>query len=89
MENILDTTEPYIKLTAKKEYVTANGIIKSSILPGQTIFLSNYWRHQNNNQWAKAYPFIIGDELPEDKMWKDNPTFGWIGKEEVLEYFKQ
>jgi len=89
--NKLNSNDEYIELTAKEDYVLYNGMdgfyhIKRSIPKGQKIFLSNYSKFNNPSSEPMNYPYIVGI-LPEDPNWKDNDTFGWISKKDILKYF--
>lgn len=61
---------------------------KNEAIPkGQSIFLSNYSMNKNLGS-PFNYPYIVDNKLPEDENWKDNETFGWISKEDVIKYFE-
>ena len=89
IDNKLKSTDEYIKLIAKEDYVIFDGRdgfyhIKKTIPKGQSIFLSNYYKSATGGDPIN-YPYIVCDETP-DYDWGDKQ--GWISKKNVIKYFE-
>ena len=89
--NKLDSNNEYIELTAKEDYVIFDGKygfyhIKKTIPKGQKIFLSNYSKFNDPQSEPINYPYVVNNYLPDD--WKDDETFGWISKKDIIKYFE-